>query len=720
MVGWFNQEKIVFDSVLDKCQLVFFIKRELSGKLGPMSHSINLQVQGLRAIAVIAVVIYHAHVFWPELEKAFPGGYLGVDVFFVISGFVITKSILRMSQAGELSPLQFFKKRVRRLIPALVVLVSLVVASSSFFDQWSKSLGVYGIASTFGFSNFLFWQTDDYDSPALETNPLLHTWSLGLEEQFYLLLIGAFLITRKLPLKVTLSALALLSAMSLIFALTNWQVDSSASFYLLPARLWEFFLGVAVAGVSNFWGLKTLNRAWMLVALQALALGVIVASFFTLPLTIYHPGLQTIPVVLATAFLILSSSSGGWINQVLSAKPLVLIGGSSYSIYLYHWPLAVVIASTEVGLGALPFYFAGAILMGFLSKRFVEDPFIRGWSSERKVLRRAAVASIATLMSFTSVIGLSQLNVFASSRTESPQNQTVLPVTVPDATRDWWLRYARSNLSSICPDFAISQPLTACQIGDPLGRPEVFLVGDSHALSLLDYSHNYLLSKGRSGYFTYAPGCPFLPNTFPDRVNSSEIFSCNIASNSLLSLVSELDVEKVWLANRWDFYIGQGGNLLSDQAGGPFEIASSRELASFELARLLTDAQAEGVQVFVFDQAPHQTISPRALIEEGPAALPENSNEIEQWLEARSLPIEVHLVQQGLEDLFFARVESLSKRSQETWLVKNDNVFCRANLCPIGDAGGLFYFDDDHLSIYGVERLFGSPKVSQLLNTGDR
>ena len=334
--------------------------------------SYRREIDGLRALAVLPVIFYHAGL--PGMS----GGFIGVDVFFVISGFLITSILLREIGAGRFSLLRFYERRARRILPALTVVTLATVPfawawmqPSEFKDYGQALVGVAAFAS-----NIVFWKQSNYFSNAAEENPLMHTWSLGVEEQYYILFpLFLMLFFARWP-RLTLVLLGLGVLISL--GLAEWAMRNSneqAAFFLLPTRLWELGLGAMAA----FWGARGYSiKGDFLSGLAFLAL---VASFLFFTEATPIPSAWGLIPVGATALILLFGVQGTAVAQILSLKPLVGIGLISYSAYLWHHPLFAFARLRGVEHDAL-WAFAGLALLSlglaYLTWRFVETPFRKG------------------------------------------------------------------------------------------------------------------------------------------------------------------------------------------------------------------------------------------------------------------------------------------------------------------------------------------------------
>ena len=294
------------------------------------------EIDGLRALAVMSIVLFHAGF------KVFEGGYVGVDIFFVISGFLITSIIVQDHRNGLFSFSAFYEHRARRLLPALfvVLLVSIPFAWLQMLPgeltEFSKSL-----LSVLGFgSNFYFWQDSGYFATSAEFRPLLHTWSLAVEEQFYLVFPAVLLVSLKFARSATALILLLIGLVS--FALSAWAslYKPTLAFFLLPTRVWEFTLGALAAQIalsSAYLRLQTYRFCCQTVSLLGLLL--VIYSIFVFKKTDVYPGYLALVPVFGTSLLLVFSTNQTWVGRALGAKPLVMIGLISYSAYLWHQPL---------------------------------------------------------------------------------------------------------------------------------------------------------------------------------------------------------------------------------------------------------------------------------------------------------------------------------------------------------------------------------------------
>jgi peptidoglycan/LPS O-acetylase OafA/YrhL len=330
------------------------------------------EVDGLRAIAVISIILFHAGF------KTFEGGYVGVDIFFVISGFLITSIIVHDCQRDAFSFLAFYERRIRRLLPALffVLLVSLGFAWAWMLPgelgEFSKSL-----LSVLAFSsNFFFWSDSGYFSTSAEFRPLLHTWSLAVEEQFYLLFPAILVMTHRWTKSVAVSALIFLCASSFCFSLWASTYKPQLAFFLLPARIWEFLIGALAALLVLSQSYTQLKRNRLFCQIASIGgLFCILYSIFYFKKTYIYPGYWAVIPVCGSALLLIFATESTLVNRLLSAKPLVSIGLISYSAYLWHQPLFAFFRLRELDVLSVELVWTLVFLsfgLGYLTWRFIE------------------------------------------------------------------------------------------------------------------------------------------------------------------------------------------------------------------------------------------------------------------------------------------------------------------------------------------------------------
>jgi peptidoglycan/LPS O-acetylase OafA/YrhL len=330
-------------------------------------------IDGLRAVAVILVVAFHA---FPALV---PGGFIGVDVFFVISGYLITGLILRSQQEGKFSIKSFYARRARRILPALSVVLAatLVIGGFVLLPVPYKKLGLHAFASAFFFPNFVYWSEIGYFDVGAQMKPLLHLWSLGVEEQFYLVWPLLLMVLRRMQVRPVFVLSALVAA-SLIYSSIEAFHQPAAAFYSPLSRLWELGAGSVLACMR-------INVPYPTLASSA-GLGLIVGAALILTNTSPFPGLLAVIPVVGTAVVIAAGS------RILSWRWLVALGLISYPLYLWHWPLLSLAAAggTETGTIAKTAIVAVSFLLAWGTARYIEYPIRFGTLRPRGAMLSAA------------------------------------------------------------------------------------------------------------------------------------------------------------------------------------------------------------------------------------------------------------------------------------------------------------------------------------------
>jgi peptidoglycan/LPS O-acetylase OafA/YrhL len=447
------------------------------------------EIDGLRALAVLPVILFHAGFEW------FSGGFVGVDVFFVISGFLITTIIISELDEKRFSIVTFYERRARRILPALFFVMAACLPFAWFWmlpweliDFGRSLIG----ASTFT-SNIVFWQEDGYFANATERKPLIHTWSLAVEEQFYILFPIFLMLIWRWGLRFTLLSLMVVFLISLVLAQWGSYYKPSPNFYLLPTRGWELLLGVFVSLFlfrKNHLKSHLINEVLSLLGLSMIAYSVVVFNEQT-PFPSFHTLIPTIGTVL----VILCSVSGTVTHRILSAKPIVLVGLISYSAYLWHQPL-LAFASIRFGPHLSVLSLAGlsvtSLLLAYFSWRYVEAPFRNKKKASQKVIFSL---SLIGLLSFFSI-------GFVLIKNSGFEYRNV-PYSELKAQVMWG---SEANRSSGCVDkFGGDQYCVVDELESPI---TTLLLGDSHANHFFRGLSEHIRSEGGNLLMLGAGGCP--------------------------------------------------------------------------------------------------------------------------------------------------------------------------------------------------------------------
>lgn len=471
----------------------------MSSRYQPQHHTYRPDIDGLRAVAVLPVVAFHA---FPTL---FPGGFIGVDIFFVISGYLISGIILKDLSSGSFRFSHFYANRIRRILPALltVLFVSLIVGWLAITPEQYKQLGKH-IAAGAGFvSNFVFLGEAGYFDNAAETKPLLHLWSLAVEEQFYIFWPFLLWFAWKLRINLVLGMVAI-GAASLYLNLTGIGNNAAATFYALQTRLWELASGGILAALAAHNGRPArflpVNKtgiwfaqfpeanahAWSNMSSTFGAI-ILMCGYATISRDMNFPGgWALIPVV--GAVLLIVGGPNAWISRkILSHKALVWFGLISYPLYLWHWPL---LSFFRVIKGDAPSFLIGLILvlasiaLAWLTYRFIERP-IRAQRLDRHVVILITIAAAIGLAGYTAFVK-DGFNFMSLSAKYFP-NAIKLVEDVPE------------NHTKCLKTYGLEKKyIRYCRIsGDE--KPSVAIIGDSHGAALFPGVANELKTRLNEG-----------------------------------------------------------------------------------------------------------------------------------------------------------------------------------------------------------------------------
>ena len=493
-------------------------------------------IDGLRAVAILPVILFHARL-------GCPGGFVGVDVFFVISGYLITSLILKEMQAGTFNLFHFWERRIRRILPALVavVLASLVACWFWFLPRDFEMAGKSAIAQALLVSNFFFWSQAGYFDAASETKPLLHTWSLAVEEQFYLFfpLLLIFLARRRLPL---VKAIAWLAVVSFAASVYCTYAHASFNFFWLPTRAWELMIGALTAlARGQFPASRKTNEI-----LGWLGVFLIVLVVFLYDENTRFPGLAAVAPCVGTAMIIISSESSlSQVGRVLALKPVVFVGLISYSLYLWHWPLLVFCrywSFEEPSGGLRAALLAASGILAVFSWKYIEIPIRKRlvFQSRRQIFSFAACAGL--------VMFATGFSIFLGRG---------FPARIPN----YAVHYTDGSTNAA---FQVEISLTQAMAGEfvELGsmgsgtnQPVNLLIwGDSHAMSLIPVLDELCLRHSWAGIqATHSSTAPVLGYCCTAKYSLHE--KAPQFNNAVLDYIARNHVPNVIIAAFWSSYL---------------------------------------------------------------------------------------------------------------------------------------------------------------------
>ena len=490
----------------------------------------------------MAVLLFHA-------DLGVSGGFVGVDVFFVISGFLISSLILKDLQTGTFSLGQFWERRIRRIFPALLVTVTAVLIAGWFFyfpdDYWALAKSALAQASLI--SNYHFRQQIGYFAPAADTKPLLHTWSLAVEEQFYLLfpllLLVLFRNKRVKPLKVLLFLLCVFFGWSVF---ETYKHPSSA-FYLLPSRAWELLIGAVIATSD---GSISMSR-WLREATGFLGAGMVVMAMIGYDSHTRFPGLGAAAPCIGTALLIISSQGKpSLVGRAFSWRPIVFVGLISYSLYLWHWPILVYakyLQPTGLSVANRAFLLIGSVVIAIASWKYVETPFRKRaiCRDRRQVFVVFAIGTVALLVA--------GFVILRASGFESRFPERVLAYLDYSVTRNGRkpLDLQRVFKVEVDAKAAAAGNFPVMGTATTNGRFEIAVWGDSHAGSLVPVIDQLCKKYNVHGIEAIRS------STFPSanfRESTADADEAEKFNTAVLNFISRNKIGDVIIAARWIGY----------------------------------------------------------------------------------------------------------------------------------------------------------------------
>lgn len=628
------------------------------------------EIDGLRTLAVLPVLFFHAQLF------GFSGGYVGVDVFFVISGYLITSIILNQQSQGSFSFKDFYERRARRILPALnVVLMSSVILGYLFLP--AEQYRFFGLSlfsvSTF-FSNILFNSSIGYFTPAVDEMPLIHTWSLALEEQFYFIFPVVILLIWKLRRQWQLLILSITLIASLLYSQYLLEQDQvNQAYYLLPSRAWELMIGSLLAYIPKSWSQRHLGLSQIL---SLLGLVMVVASVFILDELSSFPGFAAIAPVIGSALIILFAIQGTWVARVLSFPPMVWIGLISYSLYLWHQPIFALLRIKSIGQPSeLEFLIAIVIsvILAVLSFHFIESPFrSRARFSSTKIF----------ILSGVSIILMAGLGLVIFKAQGIPQRFSTGYQLSSDLKSP-----KRAQCHTQGKDYL--KPNKACRLGGT--KLKWAALGDSHVVELAYSLGAKLKSQDQSLVQLSFSGCP------PALRDSSKLVGCHSwLSEAQDYVLSKDSITHVMVSFRHSLYL-MGDQLKAypqvqaHQVPPVFSEAKGEPLEQYwaNYSFLVEQLLQAGKNVVLVDPIPElptpvsKGMSSWWIFSEGTLFDPVKTLAVEYFYRRNQFILE------KLEAFSHPRLTRI-KPAQE---------LCSKGYCSATREGELMYFDDNHLSI---------------------
>jgi peptidoglycan/LPS O-acetylase OafA/YrhL len=657
-------------------------------KVVTSERSYRSDIDGIRAIAISSVVLYHAGV------PICSGGFSGVDIFFVISGYLIGGHIFSELRSGTFSFLSFYQRRAKRILPAFYVVLAFTIMASYFLlSPYENHLfALSAVSATLYVPNIFFLRyLNDYFNAGTSYHPLLMTWSLGVEEQFYAIIPLLMVLLTRIRRSLLLPAIITICILSFLLAWHQVSIHPSDAFYLLPERAWELGVGVALAVMEQT--RRTISLPSLFTHLLGTAgFALMLAPIFVLNANMKFPGPAALPTVLGTALVIALPAS--WINRRLLSLPfLVFIGRISYSWYLWHWPLLCYlhIASCDnvpayAAITAVVLSLAAAIL----SYYFIEQPFRHSRRAPGPLLLRYAMAS-AFMLVLSSVIWTS------SKIPHFPQPFPLLAISDHEAV---W-----SPESSICmPEQFEHTPSPACyNPADP--RPSVAIWGDSHSLALAP-GLRAIASEQGYGIVQFSGGmcAPLSGAALYNPLSPLDARKCIQFNRKTLNLLcNDSHVRIVFLVGMWTLD-AKNGWVDSGSFHDREMLASDASNALFRrsLTNTIRDLHAAGKIVVVMGDVPFFSFDP--MMKFRTAHIPAR-RALSVWMHT-DVAEDTGAGSTRNEDqtaIINAQLRSMVDGFQGVQLVDLHSKFCHYNdecIYRIGDH--LLFRDSNHLSPFGA------------------
>ncbi|TWC68384.1 acyltransferase family protein [Herbaspirillum sp. SJZ099] len=639
------------------------------------------EIDGLRCIAVCSVILYHGNI------NAFSGGYIGVDIFFVISGYLITRIIGDAIAAGTFSFADFFERRARRILPALFAMLSVgtvlgyILLSPNQLKEFSLSL----ISVTGFISNHYFLSKTGYFSPDAEELPLLHTWTLSVEEQFYIVIPILMLVLWKIRPRLMNVGLVGLLLLSLAICL-RWEHHGSLTrgFFLAASRAWEFLAGALLS--------SSIEKRWPRGAISvgtANAFATLGLACIALPVTIFtdktpYPGVATIAPVLGTTLIIYFATPLTYVGKLLSSRPFVAIGLASYSAYLWHQPLLAffrVAIGGALGNTILTVLLIAITLLSFISWRFVERPF----RHPAKVSRRSiAIFGVTGTLLLASV----GYGLWASDG---------LPGRYSSAQAELAKSSSPSPMRGKCEVEGVVNmlPQNACRYFGSTSTWAVF--GDSHAVEISYALAEHLRDTNAGGVLQLAAsGCQ------PALTFETMVVGCRIWNKRSIDYIArDKNITDVALAYRHGLYLYGRQNrtypiLPDEHPNFLYDLSAdeAREKYWQSFVLIIQQLIASGKVVHVIEPIPELG---------RPVEWNIYSPQIGMARIDRSKGTDFTYYM-GRNKFIIDKIRTLQTGPQLK-VVQTNQAFCKNSACFALSNGKSLYFDDNHLSLIGAERV---------------
>tara|TARA_B100001057_G_scaffold92655_1_gene88900 strand:+ start:687 stop:2735 length:2049 start_codon:yes stop_codon:yes gene_type:complete len=665
------------------------------------------QIDGLRALAVIPVIFFHAGL------NTFQGGFVGVDVFFVISGYLITKIIIEDISRKKFSLQNFYIRRARRLLPVLysIIILSMPFAVFLMGDEQLIFFSKQIFSVIFFISNFFFWKNSGYFDPSSELQPLLHTWSLAVEEQFYIVFPILIIFIYKYFKNKIIFFLLIITLISLFLSqlggnfkienLSNsypffllpfeffWQAGS-ANFYLPFGRIWELIFGSMIAvGLSK----KKEKKGRYNNIFSILGFILILFSIFFYSENMQYPSIFTLIPCLGTSLIILYTDKKTLLFKILTFKPIIFLGLISYSLYLWHQPI---FAFNKIYFGAdlsffhIIFLVSLSFILSLFSWKLIEQPFRDRKKVSNKNFINFLLSITIIIIFFCSLIFLEKINSLKKKLPETVKQ------TIATLDNNSCFGLQKSHLKKTNKWY--------CEAGNKTSNISFVVVGDSHASASIPGFNLAAIKKRKKGIITGYAGCPGFLGVQSIRPNIKS-HNCKLLSEKVYDFIKENKIKKLYLVGRWNYYTGDSYNRREFQPITTTDnffsnVSNSKKAFLNGLENTINAYQSIGVDLVFVHQVPTQLYDPKFVYLN-------SYNFTERKLDLNKLNEFSVDFNKNLDSQKFIRenINILKKKGYKFKVIDLNDVICDKNKCYIGDKDSSYYADNDHLSFEGAKLL---------------
>ena len=636
-------------------------------------------IDGLRALAIIPVIFFHLKI------AGFSGGFIGVDIFFVISGYLITSIIVRELNENKFSLIRFWERRIRRILPVLFFIIIVTTIASYFITLFPTDFINYGqslVAQSLFVINIFFMRIGDYFAAPAETITLLHTWSLAVEEQFYvlfpILLYLIYKISKKflLPTLITIGILSLTYSIYLVNINPNevfsipfiphiWggATNASAGFYFPLARAWELLAGGLL--VITTWKIKNKSVAEILSMLGVLS---ILSTVFFVTDKSEFPGLIALAPVLGTlAIIVANTKHKTLVSQILSHPVLVWIGLISYSLYLWHWPLIVLsqqylnTSLTQYQSGLL---FVTTFILSIFSYHLIEKPF-----RNKTIIKKSwQIFSFGLFSTATIVI----LGVTIISKdgfpNRAPEAARAIALAASDTNPREYECY-RNNYRQIFGE------VEACTLGEKLSNENISFVlwGDSHSNAIMPVFDKIATEEKIQGKFFTAAGCP--PLVTENSLKKDP--QCTTKGQMTINYIKDNNIKLVFLVSSWESYYphfdNEGNHTISEALTETIDkISTSTQIVIMQ--RIPNQPEFDVRELF------YDSIKTKIL----PTVYVYKTDYFELTKDSREA------------------IKKLAKERNNISVIDPTNIYCSDNICSVSQNKKIIYTNGNHLNTTGA------------------